>query len=73
MNHGQWIDVERIVSRGLERMTLLRRWCVDHGYTLTDGLRIVFYKFFNEGDWLVEHQQVVEQWVRPVPVLSTIS
>jgi DNA-binding transcriptional MerR regulator len=52
-------DVHDIVARALEAMTLLRRWCVENGYTLTDELRIVFHKFFNEGDWLVEHQQVV--------------
>jgi hypothetical protein len=52
-------DVHEIVAHALEAMTLLRRWCVENGYTLTDELRIVFHKFFNEGDWLVEHQQVV--------------
>jgi len=52
-------DLQNIVERGLEAMTLLRRWCVENGYTLTNELRIVFHKFFNEGDWLVEHQQVV--------------
>ena len=63
MHQGRGIDVARVVRRGLEDMTLLRRWCVEHGYALTDELRIVFHKFFNEGDWLVEHQQVVH---RPV-------
>lgn len=61
MHEGQGMDVARIVSRALEAMTLLRRWCVEHGYTLTDELRIVFHNFFNEGDWLVEHQQVVQK------------